>query len=483
MKNLKLEILNNEDIKRINETSLDVLEKVGLMVDDAETRAFLKTQGCIVDEGSKNVRFPRDIITEFISKAPSSFTLHSRDGQHDVRMVSDGSVVNYMNLGMGTRVCHYVSKNQFDTRDATLKDIENIAKLEDGLQNVDLLTQPVSALDLMTSNVARTLYEVRAIISNTSKPYLTDPLPEYVADYFAMMKAVYSGDEEETRKKPFLMNGSCSSSPLQLDRKFCLLSKYSGDYGIPFMSMTMAMAGSTSPIDLAGTVVIHNCEALAGIALTQMFNPGTPTFYGSCTTNFDFMTNTAPFGSPENTLISSCSAQMAQFYRIPSVNDGSISDSKYPGFQSAQEAMMNGLIPCLTGCSNVFGVGLIELGMTYSMEQAVLVNDMIPLIRRIAEGVAVDTETLSYEDIAQQGPGGNFIPLPRTMNGMFSQTKPEFSDRNMIDEWVKAGRPEAIDQAHDRVVDILTNHQINPIEKDALAEIDNIVKAADKRLQ
>ncbi len=483
MKNLKLEILNNEDIKRINETSLDVLEKVGLLIDDAETRAFLKVQGCIVDEGNNNVRFPRDIITEFVSKAPNSFTLHSRDGQHDVRMVSDGSVVNYMNLGMGTRVCHYVSRNQFDTRDATLKDIENIAKLEDGLENIDLITQPVSALDLMTSNVARTLYEVRAIISNTSKPYLTDPLPEYVADYFAMMKAVYSGDEEEARKKPFLMNGSCSSSPLQLDRKFCLLSKYSGDYGIPFMSMTMAMAGSTSPIDLAGTVVIHNCEALAGIALTQMFNPGTPTFYGSCTTNFDFMTNTAPFGSPENTLISSCSAQMAQFYGIPSVNDGSISDSKYPGFQSAQEAMMNGLIPCLTGCSNVFGVGLIELGMTYSMEQAVLVNDMIPLIRRIAEGVAVDTETLSFEDIVQQGPGGNYIPLPRTMNGMFSQTKPEFSDRNMIDEWIKAGRPESIDQAHNRVVDILANHAVNPIEKDALAEIDNIVKAADRRLQ
>lgn len=483
MDKLRLRILNDEDIKKINETSLDVLEMVGILVDDADTRSFLKSQGCVVDDYSKNVKFPRDIITEFISKAPSSFTFHSRDGEHDVKMTSDGSVVNYMNLGMGTRVCHYISENRFDTRDSTLKDIENIAKLEDGLNNVNLLTQPVSALDLMTSNVARSLYEVRAVISNTSKPYLTDPLPEYVEDYFAMMKAVYSGDDEEARKKPFLMNGSCSSSPLQIDRKFCLLSKYSGDYGIPFMSMTMAMAGTTSPIDLAGTVVIHNCEALAGITLTQMFNPSTPTFYGSCTTNFDFMTNTAPFGSPENTLISSCSAQMAQFYKIPSVNDGSISDSKYPGFQSAQEAMMNGLIPHLTGCSNVFGVGLIELGMTYSMEQAVLVNDMIPLIKRISEGVAVNTDTLSYEDIVQQGPGGNFIPLPRTMNGMFSQTNPEFSDRNMIDEWIKAGRPESISQAHDRVVDILNNHQVNAIEKDALVEINNIIKAADKRLQ
>lgn len=483
MKDLRLKILSDEDIKRINDTSLDVLEKLGVLVDDEETRAFLRKQGCTVDDSTRMVRFPRDLVTEAVSKAPSSFTFHSRDGQHDAKMTSDGSRVNYMNLGMGTRVCEYLSEGQFNTRDATLQDIADIAKLEDGLDNVDLLTQPLSALDLMTSNVARSLYEVRAMMTNTSKPFLTDPIPEYVGDYFAMMKAVYSGDEEEARRKPFFMNGSCSSSPLQLDRKFCLLSKYSGDYGIPFMTMTMAMAGSTSPIDLAGTIVVHNCEALAGIVLTQLYNPGNPTFYGSCTTNFDFMTNTAPFGSPENTLISSCNSQLAQFYRVPGVNNGAISDSKLPGFQSAQEAMMNGLIPALTGCSNVFGLGLIELGMTYSMEQAVLVNDMIPLIRRIAEGVVVDTDTLSYQDILDIGPGGDFIATEKTMNGMFGQSRPEFSDRNMIDEWVKEGRRTAVGMAHDRVVDILANHQVYAIEKDAMSEIDGIVAAADKRLQ
>ncbi len=53
----------------------------------------------------------------------------------------------------------------------------------------------------------------------------------------------------------------------------------------------------------------------------------------------------------------------------------------------------------------------------------------------------------------------------------------------MIDEWVKEGRRTAVGMAHDRVVDILANHQVYAIEKDAMSEIDGIVAAADKRLQ
>lgn len=483
MNGLKLSVLSKKDIAQINEASLEVLETTGISVGHAQTRDFLAKQGCDVDKKTEIVKIPRSLVEEAISKAPSAFTFHSRDGKHDVKMVSDGSRVNFMNLGMGTRICHCRGKNSFETLDSTIPDIERISRLEDGLKNYDLMTQPVSALDLMTENVARTLYEVKAVISNSSKPYLTDPMPGYVDDYFAMMKAVYSDDEDEARKKPFLMGGSCTSSPLQLDSKFCILAKDMGSYGIPFMTMTMAMTGSTSPIDLAGTMVIHNSEALAGLTLTQLFNPGVPSFYGSCTTNFDFMTNTAPFGSPENALISSASAQLAQFYRVPSIVSGAISDAKRPGFQSAYEAMMGALMTALAGTTNVFGCGLIDLGMSYSMEQAVLVDDMIPLIRKCVGGIGVNDDTLSLGDIRNVGPGGNYIALPKTMSGMFAESNPAFFDRTMYDEWVGSGMNDCIDLAHEKVNDILANHEPAPIERDAMIEIDSIIKSADRRLQ
>ncbi|MEA4978119.1 MAG: trimethylamine methyltransferase family protein [Methanomassiliicoccaceae archaeon] len=482
MKNLKADVLSKEEIEMIHEGSLEVLSQTGIRVAHTGARAIMERAGCTVDESSGIVRIPRDVINGALKSVPRMWTFSSRDGKHDVKMVSDGSRTNFMNLGMGTKVCHYVSENRFDTRDSTIPDIRDIAKVLDACENVDLVTQPVSALDLMNKRCVRTLHEVEAMITNTSKPFLLDPDPNYVDAYFDIMKACYSGDGEEARKKPFLMVGGCSSSPLQLDTSFCELAIKAGEYGMPFMSMTMAMAGTTSPVTLAGTMAIHNSEALAGITLAQLVKPGLPVIYGSCTTGFDFMTDTAPFGSPENALISSASSQMSQFYGVPCITSGAISDSKCPDFQSAQEATLNAMLPALNGTSNVFGVGLIELGMTFSLEQAVMVNDMIPLVRRALEGFEVNSETLSIDAIKEVGVGGEFISRPETMAGMFGHTHPELFDRNMYDGWKSTGGRHTVELAHEKVRSILEEHVATPIDADDMKTIQNIIKEADKKV-
>ena len=246
--------------------------------------------------------------------------------------------------------------------------------------------------------------------------------------------------------------------------------------------MTMAMAGTTSPIDLAGTLAVHNAEALAGITLTQLYNPGNRCLYGSCTTNFDFKSNTAPFGSPENALISACNAQLAQFYGVPSVNSGGISDSKCPDFQSAEEATLNSLVPALAGASNIFGAGMIELGMTFSLEQAVMMDDLIPLIRKTMDGVVVNKETLSFDRIMEAGIGGDFIATPESMSKMFDVSHPRIFDRTMYDEWKGNGGQCTIDIAHSRVLDILQNTP-SPMDRDTTEEISKIVKEADIKIK
>mgnify|MGYP000874273573 CR=1 FL=1 len=482
MRNLKADVLSKGEIGLIHEGSLEVLSEVGIKIAHAGARSIMERAGCTVDESNGVVRIPRDVINGALKSAPESWTFSSRDGKHDAKMVSDGSRTNFMNLGMGTKICHYVSENKFDTRDSTIPDIRNIAKVLDACENVDLVTQPVSALDLMDKRCVRTLHEAEAMITNTSKPFLLDPDPRYVDSYFDIMKACYSGDEEEALKKPFLMVGGCSSSPLQPDTPFCELAIKAGEYNMPFMSMTMAMAGTTSPVTLAGTMVIHNSEALAGITLAQLVKPGLPVIYGSCTTGFDFMTDTAPFGSPENALISSASSQMSQFYGVPCITSGAISDSKCPDFQSAQEATLNALLPALNGTSNVFGVGLIELGMTFSLEQAVMVNDMIPLIRHALEGFEVSSETLSIDAIKEVGIGGEFISRPETMAGMFGHTHPELFDRNMYEGWKNTGGKHTLELAHEKVQSILSEHVATPIEPGNLKEIQNIIREADKKV-
>ena len=482
MNPMKLKILTEDEIWAIDDTSIRILSEVGISVNHSESMDILEKNGCEVDRKSKVVRIPETLIRDAVEQAPSRFEMRSYDGKHDMTMASDGSVVNFGNLGIGTRLCQYDGHGNYETRDATIADIADIAKVIEGCENFDYATQPVSALDLMDGSKARTLHEVEAMVCNTAKPYLLDPVPDYMDDYFLMMKACYGGDDEFARKNSCFMMGSCTSSPLQLDTPFCEIAKKSAEYGFPFMSMTMAMAGTTSPIDLAGTLAVHNAEALAGITLTQLYNPGNRCLYGSCTTNFDFKSNTAPFGSPENALISACNAQLAQFYGVPSVNSGGISDSKCPDFQSAEEATLNSLVPALAGASNIFGAGMIELGMTFSLEQAVMMDDLIPLIRKTMDGVVVNKETLSFDRIMEAGIGGDFIATPESMSKMFDVSHPRIFDRTMYDEWKGNGGQCTIDIAHSRVLDILQNTP-SPMDRDTTEEISKIVKEADIKIK
>ena len=68
-------------------------------------------------------------------------------------------------------------------------------------------------------------------------------------------------------------------------------------------------------------VGLLNC-VLSAFTLVQLANPGALTFYGSSTTSFDFYNDAAPVGSPELALISAAVAQLAHYYKMPSIVAG-----------------------------------------------------------------------------------------------------------------------------------------------------------------
>ena len=84
----------------------------------------------------------------------------------------------------------------------------------------------------------------------------------------------------------------------------------------------LAMAGGSGPVTLAGTLVTHNAEVLAGIVLAQLTERGSKVLYGSSTTAMDLRLAAASVGSPELALISAGVAQLARQYRLPSYVSG-----------------------------------------------------------------------------------------------------------------------------------------------------------------
>ncbi len=107
-------------------------------------------------------------------------------------------------------------------------------------------------------------------------------------------------------------------SPLKLVADACRIIIEGARAGIPVNVLSMAMAGGSSPVNLAGTMVTHNAEVLAGITLAQLTARGTPVIYGSSTTAMDLRFATASVGTPECGLIGAGVACLARFYLLPS---------------------------------------------------------------------------------------------------------------------------------------------------------------------
>jgi len=72
---------------------------------------------------------------------------------------------------------------------------------------------------------------------------------------------------EEFRRHPFFFTGTCVVSPLQLVDECSEVLMAAVEQGFTTSVFSMCLAGGTSPVHLAGTVVQHNAEVLGGLTL------------------------------------------------------------------------------------------------------------------------------------------------------------------------------------------------------------------------
>lgn len=141
---------------------------------------------------------------------------------------------------------------------------------------------------------------------------------------------------------------------------------------------------------------------------------------------------------------------------------------------------MTTLLPALAGANTIYGAGMLELGMTFSMEQLVIDNDIFSMVKKAMEGIPVSEETLSVESIQKVGVGNNFLALKQTRLLVDYPSNPMLIDRRMYGDWEAAGAKDLAAAAHEVVVDVLKNHQVKPIDADILKDMQAIVDKADK---
>jgi len=308
---LSVNVFTESELDDIHLATLEVLERTGVFVEDDEALDIFKDGGCRVDRETRLVKIPPHVTEDAIRSAPSRYTLYGRDPKND--FVMEPGRVAFTNFSEGIRV---IDVDTGELRDSTKQDIADIARVNDYLSELDTHEIAVGAKDVPPATAA--VHNTEMQLLNTTKPIGVGPLSGMECKAIFRMAAEIVGGEDALRERPILYSGVCPVSPLKLPRDATEVIIESSRWWIPDNILSMAMAGGSSPVTLAGTLVTHNAEVLSGIVLAQLTERGCPVMYGSSTTAMDLKLAAASVGSPEIAVISAAVAQMAQRYLIPS---------------------------------------------------------------------------------------------------------------------------------------------------------------------
>ena len=308
---LSVNVFTESELDDVHLATLEILERTGVFVEDDEALDIFKDGGCRIDRETRLVKIPPHVVEDAIRSAPSRYVLYGRDPKNDF-VVEPGRVA-FTNFSEGIRV---IDVETGELRDSTKQDIADIARLNDYLSELDTHEIAVGAKDVPPATAAVHNSEMQLL--NTTKPIGIGPLSGMECKAIFRMAAEIVGGDDELRERPILYSGVCPVSPLKLPRDATEVIIESSRWWIPDNILSMAMAGGSSPVTLAGTLVTHNAEVLSGIVLAQLTERGSKVLYGSSTTAMDLRLAAASVGSPECALISAGVAQLARQYRLPS---------------------------------------------------------------------------------------------------------------------------------------------------------------------
>lgn len=306
-----LNIFSQDELYAIHYATLDVLKNTGIKILNKEAQDIYDGGGAIVDRESNMVKIPPHLVEEAIRSAPSTVLLAGRNPKND--MVLEANRTGFTNFGEGISIIDPYTK---EYRKSTKKDTGNVALVCDALDAIDVHERAVAAQDVPA--MVAPLHEVEVNLTNTSKHLFQGCGGAKNLRKVVEMAAAVVGGKERLRERPIYSCITCPVSPLQLVPESTEVIIECARLGVPINILSMALAGGTSAVTLAGTLVTHNAEVLGGIVLNQLACKGAPVIYGSSTTMMDLKYTTSPVGCPELGMINAAVAKLAQFYLLPS---------------------------------------------------------------------------------------------------------------------------------------------------------------------
>ena len=447
--------LSESDLRRIYDTALDLLERLGIGEVPDRLHGDLLAIGA-VDNGEGRVLFPPALVETAIDQAAKTFVLHGRDPDRSIEVGG-----NKVYFGTGGAAVQTLDIEDGSYRPSTLKDLHDFTRLQDKLANVSWFTRCCVATDL-TDNFDLDVNTVFALLKHTTKPTATSfTLAEHVAPIVEMLD-IAAGGPGEFAKRPFMKaHISPMISPMRYGEDAVDVVYECIKHNIPISCITAAQAGATAPATLAGFLAQSLAETLASLLMVHAIQPGYPMVFSNWPLVIDLRTGAFSGGSGETAVLNAASAQLSNWLGLPSGVACSMTDAKALDAQYGMEKGITSTAAALAGGNLIYeSSGMTASLLGASFEGFVLDDEMHSNTYRVLRGIEVTDENLGFDAICNAVLGeGHFLGGQHTYAAMERDYfYPALADRDEPRTWAENGAMDAWARAKNKARDILDSH-------------------------
>ncbi|SIT53017.1 Trimethylamine methyltransferase mttB2 TMA methyltransferase 2 [Mesorhizobium prunaredense] len=446
-----IEPMDAEQVERIHEASLAILEEVGVVFRDPIALEDWKRAGA--DVRGERVHLDRALVMDLIKTIPPDIEYFARNPAKNVQLGGPNSIFVPMTGAPYMRDLDDVR------RGPTIADLGTFHKLAHMMPALHSSAHHiVEPMDIVVAH--RHLHITYSSMKHSDKIFMgMTTSPKNAEDVLDMCEILFGEGFMETHA---VTTGNCNgNSPLVWDqvmlgamRAFCRRNQ-------PVLCSPFVLGGANTPASTAAAVAQLNAEALSALAYTQVIRKGCPAIYGHYLSTVSMQSGAPMAGTPEISLMNFMIGQMARRYNVPWRTSNLLGGAKIFDAQAGYESAMTMMAVLMSGANYIWhSAGWNEAGMHCSIAKFVVDAEVCAMGYRMTQGIQWGDFDEALAAVRDVGPGGHYLGHPHTQaNFERAFFIPKLFDNNSIEQWKVDGAKDIKQRALDHAKHLLGEYQ------------------------
>ncbi|HUV73398.1 MAG TPA: trimethylamine methyltransferase family protein [Anaerolineae bacterium] len=465
----QLQFLSQETVDRALDEAYELLTDPGVRIHYDEALRLLGDAGADVDLESRVARIPRSLAEKAVETAPSSFHLYDLDGEPVVHYGGDD-----VHFDPGSAAIEIIDYEAKESRTPVTADCENCVRLAEKLPQIDAV-----ATSIVCGDVPKGMgdwYRLYLLLLYARKPIITGTFSIESFSIMHELLVAVAGSAEVLADKPRAVFDACPSPPLMWSDITCANLIDAARARVPAELIPMPLMGATGPATIIGSAVQHAAEALSGITIHQLANPGSPIVWGGSPAYFDMRTGAPPMGAMATMMLDCTYAQIGKRIKpggLPTHAYLGMSDTKIVDAQTGLESASGAILGALAGINMMSGPGMMDFESCFSLEKLVIDAEIVGMAKRLVRGVDDSEQPLALDVMREVGHKGNFLATKHTARHYRAEDymPSEVIDRDYRQGWFDKGALDVNARAHRRVKELIASYEPLELPEDVMREL------------